>query len=325
MGTKRIRRLFSVREELIAKSRESALTAIQTYNNPLVKFKSETFIVLMVIAWTYMLHAYFRSVKVEYRYWERKAKRRRFVRTTEGAYKYWELSHCLGSERSPLDEHTTRNLRFLIGLRNEIEHHMSPSLDDYLSARYQACCANYNHYLKQLFGDSYGIDDFVRYSIQFVRLEAYQVDPAPPTSIPRNVLNYIAAFDKSMTEDQIVDHRFSLAFLFTRRTVNSPGQADRALEFVSPDSSIAEAKHAHLLVKAVEKRKYKPKQIVEMMRAEGFTRFDMHDHTSLWRNLRAKDPSGGYGVKLDDGQWYWYDRWVSVVRDHCRERRDEYT
>jgi len=31
------------------------------------------------------------------------------------------------------------NLRFLIGLRHEIEHQMTMSLDNFLSARYQAC------------------------------------------------------------------------------------------------------------------------------------------------------------------------------------------
>ena len=44
---------------LLSKSREAALNAVQTFNNPLTAFKAETFIVLMVIAWMYLLHAYF--------------------------------------------------------------------------------------------------------------------------------------------------------------------------------------------------------------------------------------------------------------------------
>ena len=42
----------------------------------MTKFKSESFIVLMVIAWTYLLHAYYRSKRVEYRYYRQKAKKR---------------------------------------------------------------------------------------------------------------------------------------------------------------------------------------------------------------------------------------------------------
>lgn len=55
--TKRNRRVHSVSDELIHKSREAALAAVQIFNNPQITFKSEMFIVLMNIAWTYMLHA----------------------------------------------------------------------------------------------------------------------------------------------------------------------------------------------------------------------------------------------------------------------------
>src|SRR5213594_4238421 len=95
-GTKkRKRRIFSVSEELIEKSRESALAAVQIFNNPQVTFKSEIFIVLMNIAWTYLLHAYYRKKAIEYRYFELKGKHRRFDHTKSAAYKYWELERCL--------------------------------------------------------------------------------------------------------------------------------------------------------------------------------------------------------------------------------------
>ncbi len=67
---KRKRSIGSLKSELLVKSREAALSAIQTFNSPQVTFKSETFIVLMIIAWTYMLHAYYRSKGIEYRYYK---------------------------------------------------------------------------------------------------------------------------------------------------------------------------------------------------------------------------------------------------------------
>src|ERR1700685_1833137 len=85
----------SVRAELIGKSREAALSAIRVFNDPMTQFKSETYIVLMMIAWTYLLHAYFRQEGIEYRYFQQKAKRRVFDRAKRGAYKYWELERCL--------------------------------------------------------------------------------------------------------------------------------------------------------------------------------------------------------------------------------------
>ncbi|HAT8441665.1 TPA: DUF3644 domain-containing protein, partial [Legionella pneumophila] len=55
MAKQRKRSVFSIKNELIKKSQEAALAAIQLYNNPLITFKSESFIVLMNIAWTYLL------------------------------------------------------------------------------------------------------------------------------------------------------------------------------------------------------------------------------------------------------------------------------
>jgi len=49
---KRIRKVGSVRNELITKARESMLCAVQIFNNPNILFKSECFIVLSIISWT---------------------------------------------------------------------------------------------------------------------------------------------------------------------------------------------------------------------------------------------------------------------------------
>ena len=68
--SKRRRRIKSVADELIYKSREAALAAVQIFNNPQINFKSEIFIVIIIIAWTYLLHAYFRKNKIEYRYYK---------------------------------------------------------------------------------------------------------------------------------------------------------------------------------------------------------------------------------------------------------------
>ena len=43
----------SIKLELIKKSRESKLAAVQIYNNPTITFKAESFIVLSIISWTY--------------------------------------------------------------------------------------------------------------------------------------------------------------------------------------------------------------------------------------------------------------------------------
>ncbi len=104
-----------VSDELICKSREAALAAVQIFNNPQITFKSEVFIVLMNIAWTYMLHAYYRKNAVEYRYFEQKGAKRRIQRTAKGAFKFWELERCLNEEQCPVDRDSAKEPSFLIG------------------------------------------------------------------------------------------------------------------------------------------------------------------------------------------------------------------
>jgi len=134
----RIRRIGSVKRELLSKSQEAALAAVQVFNNPNISFKSEIYVVLMHIAWTYMLHAYYRGEGINYRYYEMRNVRRRYIRTKRGAHKYWDLRKCLANVKCPIDRHTANNLRFLIELRDEIEHQMTTRIDDLLSARFQA-------------------------------------------------------------------------------------------------------------------------------------------------------------------------------------------
>ena len=67
----------------------------------------------MVIAWTYFLHAYYRSQGIEYRYFKQGPKRRTFDKTKRGGYKYWELERCLNEKQCPLDHDTINNLSFV--------------------------------------------------------------------------------------------------------------------------------------------------------------------------------------------------------------------
>jgi len=319
------RRMFSVARQLLSKSQEAALTAIQVFNNPLVRFKTETFIVLMIIAWTYLLHAYYRRHGIEYRHYRQKTKRRVFERTKDGNYKYWELRRCLEEAACPLDAATKKNLLFLLGLRNEIEHRMSPVLDNYLSARYQACCLNYNYHSKKLFGERFGIDRLLCYSLQLTQLSEEQIAPPAGEEIPENVRAYIVKFDAELSEEDLNSERFAYRLLFVRNVVGKAGQADRAIEFLPAESEAAKAiTKEYWVVKDREKPKYRPSTIVTMMRGEGFIRFSMHHHTRLWKRLDAKNQGELYGYRVESA-WFWYDRWVEVVRQHCRDNRESYT
>jgi hypothetical protein len=238
---KRTRRFKSVKQELLTKSREAMLSAVQIFNNPNIQFKSENFIVLSNIAWMYMFHAYYREHGVEYRYYKMEGTRRRFDRTKKGAYKYWELERCLNYDDSPIDQVTASNLQFLIGLRHEIEHQMTSKIDDYLSARFQSCCLNYNKYIKELFGDNYAIDKHLSISLQFSTIDEDQRDQLRKfTDLPANIASYINDFDEDLSQKLYNDIRFSYRVLYVPKSANHKGQADKVIEFIPAGTPEAE-------------------------------------------------------------------------------------
>jgi hypothetical protein len=40
--------------------------------------------------------------------------------------------------------------------------------------------------------------------------------------------------------------------------------------------------------------------------------------------MDAKNPAKGFGAIVAAGDWYWYDRWVGVVRQHCADQAGKY-
>lgn len=316
----------SIKIELITKAKEAALCAIKIFNDPLIKFKSESFIVLMIIAWTYLLHAYYRQIKLDCRYCRTVGKLKRYDRTKHGSKKHWELERCLNDPKCPVDGETKNNLRFLIGLRNEIEHQMTLSLDNYLSGRYQACVINFNEHLKKLFGKHQALDPYLTYSIQFIELNEEQLRRAQAKDIvPANLLAYISSFDGALSHEEYNSSRYSYRLLFKRKLVNKPGQADRVIEFIDPKSELAKTIDKEYWVKKeVERPKFRAKDVVAAVRGAGFSKFRIQpEHVDMWKSENAKDPAKGYGVLIAE-QWYWYLQWIDRCIQLCNEAGDRY-
>jgi hypothetical protein len=310
------RKIFSEKNDLINKSREAMLSAVQIYNNPLISFKTESFIVLSQIAWTYLLHAYYRSKKIEYRYFEPAGKRKKYLRNPDGSIRHWDLKRCISSDTScPLDKNTRNNIEFLIGLRNQIEHKKAVGLDSYLSARYQASALNFNHYLKKLHGEKYGLDQSLALSLQFAELDYEQSKVVKDKEglIPSDVISYISGFDSKLTTSEIESERFAYRLLFAKVTAKRQGQADRVIEFIDPKSELARNISKEYWVKEeTEKPKLSATQVVKKVREAGFTSFGMHQHTLFWKEHDAKNTAKGYGTSVVKS-WYWYQHWPTFI------------
>jgi hypothetical protein len=318
----RKRRFFSRKVELLHKLQEAAISAVQIYNNPSVSFKSELYIVTMIIAWTYLLHAYYRGINVDYRYFEIHGSRKRYDKTKQGAYKYWELERCLNDNDCPLAPVVKTNLSFLIGLRHEIEHQMTTNIDDSISAKLQACCLNFNSTIKSLFGEEYGLDKQLSFSLQFSSITEEQITTLRKNrDLPRNIQGYITDFEDKLSEDEIRSAGYAFRVLFVPILAKREGQADEVIEYIKSDSEMAgNINKSYTVLKETEKQKYLPSQVVELMKKEGYTWFSMSYHTNPWQDLDAKDPKKNYGTWVAGKYWHWYENWVSVVRNYCKRK-----
>ena len=281
----------------------------------------------MVIAWRSLLHAYYKKNGVDYRLYEMRGKRRKFDKTKAKAYKYWNLAECLAHARCPLDKATSSNLFFLIGLRNEIEHHKSAGVDRRLSGRYLACCLNYERYLTDLFGERHSIGDAIAFTLQFRDLSARTVAQEAIEPLSSNVATYLREFDAELSEDELNSLHYQYKFLFVPTVTSKKAQADQVVEFVPFDSDLGKEineSYQQVLLKEVERPKHLPSNVVRQMQAEGYEKFGVHHHTRLWKELDGKNPGKGYGVVVA-GTWYWYDRWIDEVQRHCRDNKELYT
>lgn len=140
-------------ERLVVKAREAALHALDSYNRPNTSFRSEGFLVMMVIAWRSLFHAIFKKQGINYFY----LNDNNTPKIIDGNEKAWELSQCLkeffGSQNNPI----RANLELTIGLRNRIEHRYVPALDPHIVGECQSLMLNFDDLLVSEFGDFYAL------------------------------------------------------------------------------------------------------------------------------------------------------------------------
>lgn len=318
---KRNRKVGSVATELVKKAREAMLTAVQIYNNPQIEFKSELFIVTTVVAWTYLMHAYYRKAKFDYRQVapNAKGKRKKFLYTKYGAVRHWSLEECLAHKACQLDKAIVRNLMFLIGIRHEIEHQMTTRIDDQLSAKFMAAALNFNATIKKLFDRKYSLETEQAFSIQFSAIDETTAKTLMAESdLPQNIKSFVVQFETGMSQEDYDDPRFSYRIAIINKLGNNKNTSDKVVQMVPPGSDVSNTLN-QVILKATERTKFRPGTIVKQMKAEGYTWFTMHTHTELWHEKDAKNPKHQYGVEVE-GAWYWYEAWLQVVQKYCQEK-----
>lgn len=298
--------------QLVQKAAEAMKTAVGIFNSPQVRWKAEIYIVNVVIAWTYLLHAYYMTKGIDYRY-----KKDGVVQLTEeGRPKHWELARSLSVNECPLDLAVKLNLRYLIAVRNEIEHRMSDNIDQFIKSKLQACALNFETALIKWFGQQCSIAEDLAFAIQFAEISLQgNTEIVGTKQLPDVITTVNKLIEDDMSDTDYNDPRYSYRVYVAPRTVNNRSKADQAVVFAPAGSDI------EMAIREVERPKYTASQIVEKMQKEGHAAFTMYGKggfVPFWKSIDAKKPGKGYGV-LIAGAWYWYETMMVEVRQYLAQ------
>lgn len=157
------------------KAKESMLAAVEIFNSPLITFKSETTITLICTAWTYLLQAYCLETNREIRQLDAGKSRRKYARSKEGEYLTLPLPDLIDMCPDILSEPSSKNLQFLIGVRNRIQHYAGHEIDSLIAPKIQANILSFKGVLKTVTNNLIAIENELPYALQFSELSLRQV------------------------------------------------------------------------------------------------------------------------------------------------------
>ncbi len=280
--------------QLLEKSIDSALLAVEIYNKPRTSFRVETYITHMIIAWTKLFHAHFYHTIGDKYYYKENNKRK--YKKIDGEKKAWELNHCI-NEYKKLSKAETENLKFFIKLRNKIEHRYVDRIElgIMIFGECQSLLYNYENTLVTLFGEEYSMNENLAYSLQFSRLRTKQQVESSNLLLTRDVTEikeFIERFRGKISESTFNSQEFSIKLIQIPRISNT-NRNDLAIEFINWSSLSKEDKDNYQKVNAIVKdkivhreavntKRFKASQVIDCINEHSNVKMNHYDHKCLY-------------------------------------------
>ena len=263
------------------------------------------YLVLITIAWTALFHALF--YRRGRRPWYRQRASAsgpgvRYVRVDREP-KHWDLSECLKQNFGDKNPPERKNLEFLLGLRNKIEHRHLPELDPTLYGECQAALINLEDLLVQEFGSKYALAEQLAISLQFSQIipeEKKKAARVLASSTTRSVKDYIEKFRGGLSVNVLNSMKYSLSVFLVPKVANRESAADVAVQFVRVDEASAEElKRLEKLNVLIREKNipianlgwFKPGEVVQELQQRLPYRINTHMHTRAWKYYKVR-PAG---------------------------------
>jgi hypothetical protein len=258
-------------DERLIRAREAMILAVQVFNSPSLSFKTEVFCVLANIAWTYLMHEYFRTKKVS------------IVNETGLSL---SLLDMMNRSDCPLSDGSKKNLEAIKKIRDTVEHHLLRRSDPMWFSLFQACCLNFEKILCQFFGDAVSLRKELSFALQFARLSMDQLTTLQKFDVPEVIETLDAQLIEGLREDQINDIEYQFKVVFT---LDASSKSRAHIQFVHPSSGEAE-EIRNVLIKykpADELYPYKPTKVTKLVVSKTGKPFTNNTHANAWRKYKA--------------------------------------
>ena len=303
----------------LAKAKDACLAAVTNYNRPGTAFRTRTYTVLMVIAWTALFHAIFhRRGKKPWYVAEGGDPNERYQKI-DGEPKHWELAEAIRRYHGGEDTPERKNLEFMVALRNKIEHRDHPELDPALYGECQAMLMNFEELLRKEFGDDQAISGQLALALQFTALRPEAQKAALhrlQSSAATDLLDFIRQFRAGLPQEVLESSSYSLRVFLVPKLANRAGTADLSVEFVPFDRNRPEEMEGLKKVAALIKDRHvpvassglmKPGEVVRKLAERLPFQVTMHTHTQAWRVYGVRPGTGAENPRNTRSQYCLYD------------------
>jgi hypothetical protein len=288
-------RFSQIVDNLIDKARESALLAVQVYNNPLTTFRTPGYLALMHIAFTGLFHAIFERRGTEYVYKNYDGT----PQIIDGDTKAWELSKCVETYYGNKNLPERENLRFLSQLRNKIEHRFLPPLDLTVAGHCQAMLFNFEALLKKEFGSFFSMGNSLALALQLSEIHPSQREAINHIQKKEydDIRKFIDIYQQELPLDIIQSPQYSFRVYLVPKIGNHAASSDLAVEFVHYDPTKPEEmeqyeKQVALIrerrVQVADQGKLLPGKVVQLIKDATGIPFNITDHTKAWKLYKVR-------------------------------------
>jgi Protein of unknown function (DUF3644) len=282
---------------LLAKSRESALAAIRIYNDPGAGFRSETFIVLMIIAWNSLLQAILERDSIDY---YRRDEGGRVVEIA-GRGRVKDTAELIELALPDDSQRPTRmNLDFFLGLRNQIAHRYLPALDPLITEEAQSMLLNFERVLTERFGIEAALAERLSVPLQlsgFRNTNGQRALRRAQVALPIDVTDYLARHRAGVPEDVLRSSDYALRIYFVPVAANHERSADAAVHFVSRSEYPELVAEFERQIAVVDRPRqiavasadlFRPGEVVRLVAEQLPFRFTSDTHTRAWKHFRVR-------------------------------------